>query len=106
MHTQMFLKCVGLTGAEKHKTSGRSRRMTWMLVVVMALGLWGTNSPAQSSPPDMVMFNAKIFTSNARQPYAEALAIKGERIVAVGSSKEITALAGKITRKIDLGAEL
>jgi len=40
----------------------------------------------QQSPPDLVMFNGKIFTGNSRQPYAEALAIRGDRIVAVGTN--------------------
>lgn len=50
-----------------------------------------------------MLFNGKVFTSNSNHLYAEALAIRGERIVAVGSSKEIIALAGKKTRRLDLG---
>ena len=57
---------------------------------------------SQAAPPDLVLFNGKIFTSNSIQPYVEALAIRGERIVAVGSSREIIALAGKETKRIDL----
>jgi predicted amidohydrolase YtcJ len=57
---------------------------------------------SQAAPPDLVLFNGKIFTSNSSQPYVEALAIRGERIVAVGSSREIIALAGNETKRIDL----
>jgi len=57
---------------------------------------------SQAAPPDFVLFRGKIFTSNSTQPYVEALAIRGERIVAVGSSREIIALAGKETKRIDL----
>jgi predicted amidohydrolase YtcJ len=63
----------------------------------------GLMALAQQSTPDLMMFNGKVFTSNSSQPYAEALAIRGERIVAVGASKEIVALAGKETKRIDLG---
>jgi predicted amidohydrolase YtcJ len=56
----------------------------------------------QQSPPDLVMFDGKIFTGNSRQPYAEALAIRGDRIVAVGTSKDALMLAGRNTRRIDL----
>lgn len=57
----------------------------------------------QSEPTDLVLFNGKIFTSNTIQPYVEALAIRGDRIVAVGTSKEILALAGTDTKRIDAG---
>ena len=50
----------------------------------------------------MILFNGRIFTSNAGQPYVEALAIRGERIFAVGTSKEIVTIAGKEARRIDL----
>lgn len=58
---------------------------------------------SQTAPPDLVLFNGKIFTSNAAHPYVEALAIRGDRIVAVGTSTEIVALAGKETKRIDVG---
>jgi len=58
---------------------------------------------AQQTPPDLILLNGKIFTSNASQPYVEALAIRGERIVATGTAKEISALADKHTKQIDLG---
>jgi predicted amidohydrolase YtcJ len=74
-----------------------------MVVVAIACGvpLWVVL--AQQPAADLVLLNAKVFTSNAKQPHAEALAIRGERIVAVGSSQEINALAGKDTKQIDLG---
>jgi predicted amidohydrolase YtcJ len=57
---------------------------------------------SQAPPPDEVLFNGKIFTSNSTQPYVEALAIRRDRIVAVGASREIVALAGKEKKRIDL----
>jgi len=56
----------------------------------------------QQVPPDLVMFNGNIFTSNTDRPHVEALAIRGDRIVAVGVSKDMLALAGKKTLRIDL----
>jgi len=58
---------------------------------------------AQTPSTDLILFNGKVFTSNASQPYVEALAIQGDRIVAVGTSKAVVALAGRETRRIDLG---
>jgi predicted amidohydrolase YtcJ len=57
----------------------------------------------QQAPPDLVVFNGKIFTSNTAQPNVEALAIRGDRIIAVGASKDLLALAAKTTQRIDLG---
>ena len=58
---------------------------------------------AQQTVPDMVLLNAKVFTSDTARPYIEALAIRGERIAGVGQTKEVAALAGKATKRIDLG---
>lgn len=48
------------------------------------------------------MVNGKIFTANAAVPYAQAIAIQGERILAVGTSEEISRLASPRTIQIDL----
>jgi predicted amidohydrolase YtcJ len=58
---------------------------------------------AGAAAPDIVITNAKIFTANPAQPWAQALAIRGERIVAVGETAAIAALAGSDTRRIDAG---
>ena len=58
---------------------------------------------AQPAPPDLILVNGKVFTSNASRPYVEALAIRGERIVATGTTNEIVALAAKQTKRIDVG---
>lgn len=49
---------------------------------------------------DRILLNAKIYTQNPAQPWASALAIIGERIVAVGEDEAIRSLAGADT-KID-----
>jgi predicted amidohydrolase YtcJ len=52
--------------------------------------------------PDKIIYNAKIFTVNPRQPRAQALAIFGDRILATGPNAEILDLAGLLTQKIDM----
>ncbi|MHB8525847.1 MAG: hypothetical protein ACYDD2_06790 [Candidatus Acidiferrales bacterium] len=52
--------------------------------------------------PGLILFNGKIFTSDAAHPYVQALAIRGERIVATGDSSKIEALAGPHTKQTDL----
>lgn len=51
---------------------------------------------------DLLLLNGKIWTGNVQQPEAEALAIYGNRIVAIGTNAQIRKLAGANTRSIDL----
>jgi len=51
--------------------------------------------------PDLILVNGRVFTADSTRPWAEALAIRGDRIVGVGSSIAIDSLAGD-TRRVDL----
>ena len=51
---------------------------------------------------DLLLVNGRVYTVDPARPWAEAVAISGERIVAVGSSAELRPLAGPATRVIDL----
>jgi hypothetical protein len=59
-------------------------------------------APAQETAADRVLLNGRILTVDANDTVAEAVAIRGTRITAVGSSAEIEALAGPATERIDL----
>src|SRR5437868_1096054 len=74
-----------------------------IVVAAIACGVLLSVVLAQQPAPDLVLFNGKVITMDSKLPQAEALAIRGERIMAVGSSKEIGALAGPDTEEIDLG---
>lgn len=52
--------------------------------------------------PDTVLVHGKIWTENPRQPEAEAVAILGNHVAAVGTSSEILKLASPTTQVIDL----
>ncbi len=52
--------------------------------------------------PDVVFHNGKIVTVDGRFSIAQAVAVRGERIVAVGTNQDVLAKAGPGTRKIDL----
>jgi predicted amidohydrolase YtcJ len=56
---------------------------------------------AESPDPDLVVFNAKVYTMDTTAPRAEAFAVKAGRLVAVGSSADIRRLAGKGTQTLD-----
>jgi predicted amidohydrolase YtcJ len=53
-----------------------------------------------STPADLVVLSARIWTGEAARPQAEALATRDGRIIAVGSNRDIQALAGPATRVI------
>lgn len=56
----------------------------------------------ERTSPALILHNANIFTVNARQPRAQALAIADGRILAVGSNEEVKALATGRSKKLDL----
>ena len=51
--------------------------------------------------PTLAIVNARVWTGDARRPWADAVAVTGERITAVGSSAEVRKLARPTTRVID-----
>ncbi|HEY3103765.1 MAG TPA: amidohydrolase family protein, partial [Pyrinomonadaceae bacterium] len=54
------------------------------------------------APADLIFTGGNVYTVNARQPHAEAIAVKGDRIVYVGSNAGAKQYQGKNTRVIDL----
>lgn len=70
-----------------------------ILFLILAIAC---HSKSQKAKPDLALINGKIWTVNPAQPWAEAVAIKGEKILEIGSSKEIKKLIGSKTEVIDL----
>src|SRR5258707_10756465 len=58
------------------------------------------------SPADLVLTNGRIVTVGDKQPEAQAIAIAGDRIVALGSSSDIRRHVGPATRVIDVKGQL
>ncbi|MEO8622128.1 MAG: amidohydrolase [bacterium] len=58
-------------------------------------------SDARDAYPDLIVVNAKVYTIDPRVPTAEAFAIKAGKFVAVGSTADIKALAGRSTQRFD-----
>src|SRR5688572_4409088 len=73
---------------------------------VLSVGAQQAPASAQGSggagPPDTILTNGKIITVDDQFSIAQAVAVRGDRIVAVGTSQNITRLAGPNTRRIDL----
>jgi predicted amidohydrolase YtcJ len=63
--------------------------------------LRATPSRTLAVPPDLVVYNAKIYTMESAAPRAQAFAVHQSRFVAIGTSAEMRALAGPKTRLYD-----
>src|SRR5687767_679689 len=55
-----------------------------------------------AQPADIIYSNGKIITMSKDRPIAEAVAIRGNRFVAVGSNAEVAKAAGPATVRVDL----
>src|SRR5262245_15809619 len=75
--------------------------MLRIIAATCVLGLLAS-STAIAGQADVVLVGAKVLTGDSNQPVAEAVALAGERIRAVGPSAEIRRLAGPRTRVVDL----
>lgn len=62
-----------------------------------------TQAETTSLAPDLLILNAAVRTMDTARPRAEAVAILGNRIAAVGSTADLRPLAGPKTRVIDAG---
>ncbi len=60
---------------------------------------------AQQQGADLIVLNARIYTSDVNRPVAEALAVKSGRIAFVGSNRGALALAGAGTERLDLAGK-
>jgi hypothetical protein len=55
-----------------------------------------------AAPPQLILFHGRILTVDSRDSIAEALAIRGGKIIAVGTDRDMLRLAGAATQRIDL----
>ncbi len=86
--------------------------INWLSKIRLNLGLlsalllffsWLPTLEAQEKNyPDLILYRGKISTMSSSSPQVEALAIKGRRIFACGTTAQIRKLAGPQTRLIDL----
>lgn len=65
--------------------------------------LSGCGTLVSAAPADTLLVNGRVATLDPRQPHAEAVAIRGETILAVGSAAELERYRGPDTRVVDAG---
>ncbi len=76
----------------------------WFLLFVTSILLICADSSlwAQGSSGERIFFHAKVFTGDPQNPYAEAVAIRGDKIIAVGNFPEVVKSVSENAERIDL----
>ena len=74
------------------------------LLFVATIFFFHTSSSlwAQEGSGDRIFWDAKVFTGNPQSPYAEAVAIRGDKIIAVGNFPEVAKSVSENAERIDL----
>jgi predicted amidohydrolase YtcJ len=80
--------------------------MTRLLLLCAALGLAACERGTSEDAADLVLRNGRVVTVDSLMPEAEAVAIRGHTIIAVGTNAEIEAYVGRDTEVIDLAGRL
>ena len=70
----------------------------WVFITVLVCASLGSPLAAQ----ERVLYNGKIFTAEPEHPYAEAVAIRNDKIVAVGNSADVSKVVAGGAEMIDL----
>ena len=77
------------------------------VLLTAALGLATAACGRGGGPPaDLILHGGRVYTVDPAQPWAEAVAVRGDRIARVGGEAGVLALRGPATRVIDLGGRL
>ena len=85
------------------------RSSAWLAIqlIVVFLGVTRSHAKDNNHPTaDVVVLNARVYTMNPKQAWAEGIAVRGDEILVVGSTKEAVAYRGSKTRVIDAGGRL
>ncbi len=84
--------------------------MKSIIVLVLAASLMSislrTHADKSALSPTLIIINARIHTMDPSRPTADAVAIYGNRVVAIGSTREIKSMSGPQTRVIDAHGQL
>lgn len=86
-----------------HRSSSCRRLAAACATLFLILGLAGCAPKVE--PADLVLTNGHFATVDDKVPTAEALAVRGDRIAAIGSVEDIKAYVGPNTQVIDLGGK-
>jgi hypothetical protein len=78
------------------------RGLSAIILILLFSSALSCQSKSRDNRADLVLLNGLLWTADPEQPWAEAAAVKGEKILRVGSTGEIRKMIGKKTQVIDL----
>src|SRR5262245_55201254 len=73
----------------------------WLFILMLFCAIVHAGQPSA----DLILTNGKIWTVDSKMPEVQAIAVIGERIIAVGTNAEIESLKGPHTKVIDLNGK-
>ena len=76
--------------------------MRLVLIILGLILLSVTPARQQIAPADILFKNGNVYTANDQKPTAQAVVVKGDRIIFVGTNADAEKYAGKGTKVIDL----
>jgi len=77
-----------------------------IMTAVWALSVAAQTAQALPGSADILLINGRVYTANPPQPWVEAVAIREDKILAVGTSEELNKYRGQKTQVIDLGGRM
>jgi predicted amidohydrolase YtcJ len=80
--------------------------MARLVLGILLTGIVGLAAAAAPAPADLVLLHGQIHTEDAGRSVAQALAVRGNTIVAVGTDQSMTVFMGPGTRTVDLGGRV
>jgi predicted amidohydrolase YtcJ len=115
-HILIFLECGSLLPLlrfrimRKQKSQMPVCRYPAVVVLLFVCSLAVSSALAQRSariaPADIVIIHAKIYTANEKNPWAQSLAIRKGKIIAVGTDEQVARFRAIGTKQIDAGGKL
>ena len=75
------------------------------LLATLSIGCSMQKPASSSASVTLAVVNARVWTGDAKRPWADAIAVRGDRIAAVGSSAEVRKMSGA-ARVIDAGGQM
>lgn len=83
-----------------------NRRVVIVMSVLFVFGSFGAQVLLAAEPADTIITNAKVYTVNPQQKWAEAIAVRADKIIFVGDAKSADSYKGPSTKVIDAKGKL
>jgi len=79
--------------------------MRFLQLIILFLVLFSCQTPEPEIAADTIIFNGPIYTMDESKPMVEAVAIKADTFLFVGTKESVDAFKGSMTKLIDLGGK-